>query len=145
MRVAFLNGPNLNLLGTREPDIYGTTTLAAIEERVRARAADLGVEIEFHQTNHEGELVEQIHAARGACDGVVLNAAALTHTSIAVRDALLATRLPFVEVHLSNIFSREAERRQSVFGDLAVGFIAGFGASGYLMALEGLVEKLGPG
>jgi 3-dehydroquinate dehydratase II len=106
VHIAVLNGPNLNLLGEREPEVYGRATLAEIEARTRAQAQALGVELAWRQTNHEGELVEAIQALRGRADGAVVNAAAFTHTSLAVRDALLAVRVPFVEVHLSNIFAR---------------------------------------
>ena len=131
MHIAVLNGPNLNLLGEREPERYGRTTLAEIESQVRARARALGVECSWTQTNHEGELVEAIQRLRGAADGALINAAAYTHTSLAVRDAVLAVRVPFVEVHLSNIFAREPERRHSVLADVAVGIVAGFGAESY--------------
>ena len=142
MHVAVLNGPNLNLLGEREPDLYGRTTLGEIEAATRARARDLGVELGWMQTNHEGALVEAIQALRGRADGALINAAALTHTSLAVRDAVLAARVPFVEVHLSNIFAREPERRRSVLADLAVGVVTGFGAESYRLGLEGLVGHL---
>ena len=139
-----LNGPNLNLLGVREPERYGTTTLAQIERRVRARANELGVSIAaWVQTNVEGELVNAIQALRGAADGALVNAAAYTHTSLAVRDALLAVELPFVEVHLTNIYAREEERRKSVLADLAIGVIAGFGPDSYLLGLQALVTALG--
>ena len=142
MRIAVLNGPNLNLLGQREPELYGRTTLAEIEGMVRDAARPLGVEIDWFQTNHEGALVDTVQALRGRADGALINAAALTHTSLALRDALLAVRVPFVEVHLSNIFAREPERRHSVIADLALGMITGFGARGYLLGLEGLVSRL---
>jgi 3-dehydroquinate dehydratase II len=142
VRVAVLNGPNLNLLGEREPEIYGAVTLAQIEASVRERARALGVECVFSQTNHEGELVEAIQKLKGSADGAIVNAAAFTHTSLAVRDALLAVRVPFVEVHLSNIFAREPERRRSVLADAAVGVVAGFGADSYRLGLEGLVAHL---
>lgn len=142
MRVAVLNGPNLNLLGEREPEIYGAVTLAQIEAAVSERARTLGVACVFSQTNHEGELVEAIQALRGSADGALVNAAAFTHTSLAVRDALLAVRIPFVEVHLSNIFAREPERRRSLLADAAVGVVAGFGADSYRLGLEGLVAHL---
>lgn len=142
MRVVVLNGPNLNLLGTREPSVYGTTSLAEVERAVRERAGARGVELEWRQTNHEGEFVEFVQALAGGADGALVNAAALTHTSLAVRDALLAVRVPFVEVHLSNIFAREPERRRSLIADLAVGVVAGFGATSYLLGLEALVEHL---
>lgn len=142
MHIAVLNGPNLNLLGEREPELYGRATLAEIEARMRERARGLGVELSWRQTNHEGELVEAIQALRGRADGAVINAAAFTHTSLAVRDALLAVRVPFVEVHLSNIFAREPERRRSLLADVAVGVVAGFGAESYRLGLEGLVGHL---
>lgn len=142
MLVAVLNGPNLNLLGRREPEIYGRTTLAEIEAQVRAEAASLGATIEWHQTNHEGVLVDLVQGLAGRADGFLLNAGALTHTSLSVRDAILAVGLPFVEVHLSNIFAREPERRHSRVADLAVGIVAGFGAAGYTYALRALVERL---
>ena len=143
MRVAVLNGPNLNLLGTREPHIYGRTGLTDIECMVRQRAGQQGVEVSWHQTNHEGQFVELIQALPDTADGALINAAALTHGSLAVRDALLAVDVPFVEVHLSNIFAREAERRHSVLADLALGVIAGFGAESYLLGLDALVGHLG--
>ncbi len=142
MHIAVLNGPNLNLLGEREPELYGRTTLAEIESRVRERARGLGVEISWTQTNHEGELVDAIQRLKGKADGAVVNAAALTHTSLSVRDALLAVRVPFVEVHLSNIFAREPERRRSLLADAAVGMVTGFGAESYRLGLEGLVGYL---
>jgi 3-dehydroquinate dehydratase II len=142
VRIAVLNGPNLNLLGTREPAIYGRATLAEIERGVRERAAVLGVELEWQQTNDEGRFVELIQQLAGRVQGALLNAAAFTHTSLAIRDALLAVRIPFVEVHLSNIFAREPERRHSLLADLAVGIVAGFGARGYRLALDALVEHL---
>lgn len=144
MHIAVLNGPNLNLLGEREPEVYGRATLAEIEAVVRDRARALGVECSWTQTNHEGELVEAIQALTGPprADGAVVNAAAFTHTSLAVRDALLAVRVPFVEVHLSNIFAREPERRRSLLADVAVGVVTGFGADSYRLGLEGLVGHL---
>jgi 3-dehydroquinate dehydratase-2 len=141
-RIAVLNGPNLNLVGEREPEIYGHTTLAEIERATRERARALGVECTWIQTNHEGELVEAIQGLKGHADGAVINAAAFTHTSLAVRDALLAVHVPFVEVHLSNIFAREPERRRSLLADLAVGVVTGFGADSYRLGLEGLVGHL---
>jgi len=137
-----LNGPNLNLLGEREPEIYGRTSLADIERMTKESARALGVECTWIQTNHEGELVEAIQGLKGRADGAVINAAAFTHTSLAVRDALLAVRVPFVEVHLSNIFGREPERRRSLLADLAVGVVTGFGADSYRLGLEGLVGRL---
>ena len=142
MRVVVLNGPNLNLLGEREPELYGRATLAEIEAATRERAKSLGVDCEWTQTNHEGELVDAIQGLRRGADGALVNAAAFTHTSLAVRDALLAVAVPFVEVHLSNIFAREPERRRSLLADIAVGVVAGFGADSYRLGLEGLVAHL---
>ncbi len=142
MHIAVVNGPNLNLLGEREPELYGRATLAEVELVTRERARELGVECSWTQSNHEGELVEAIQQLRGHADGAVINAAAFTHTSLAVRDALLAVRVPFVEVHLTNIFAREPERRRSVLADLAVGVVTGFGAESYRLGLEGLVGYL---
>jgi 3-dehydroquinate dehydratase-2 len=142
VRIAVLNGPNLNLLGARERDLYGRETLAEIEASTRAHAASLGVECSWTQTNHEGELVEAIQGLAGKTDGALINAAAFTHTSLAVRDAVLAVQVPFVEVHLSNIFAREPERRRSLLADLALGVVTGFGAESYRLGLEGLVRHL---
>jgi 3-dehydroquinate dehydratase II len=142
MLIAVLNGPNLNLLGQREPEVYGRTTLAEIEALVRSEGARLGTEIEWTQSNHEGALVDAVQALRCRADGALVNAAALTHSSLALRDAFLAVRVPFVELHLSNIFAREPERRHSVLADLAVGLVAGFGARSYPIALRALVERL---
>jgi 3-dehydroquinate dehydratase-2 len=142
VHIAVVNGPNLNLLGVREPDRYGTATLAEIEAAVRSRARALGVEIGWSQSNHEGELVDTLQALRGRADGALVNAAAFTHTSLAIRDAVLAAAVPFVEVHLTNIWGREEERRKSLLADLAVGVVAGFGAASYLLGLEGLVGWL---
>jgi 3-dehydroquinate dehydratase-2 len=142
MRIAVLNGPNLNLLGQREPEIYGHSSLAEIETMVRAAAAPMGVEIDWFQTNHEGEMVDAVQRLRGRADGALINAAALTHSSLALRDALLAVKVPFVELHLSNIFAREPERRHSVIADLAIGMVTGFGAQSYVLALEALMGRL---
>jgi 3-dehydroquinate dehydratase II len=142
MRIAVLNGPNLNLLGQREPEIYGRVSLAEIEQMVRQAAAPLGVEIDWFQSNHEGEMVEAVQRLQGRVDGALINAAALTHSSLALRDALLAVELPFVELHLSNIFAREPERRHSVIADLALGMVTGFGAQSYLLALQALLGRL---
>jgi 3-dehydroquinate dehydratase II len=142
VHIAVLNGPNLNLLGEREPEIYGRATLGEIETATRARARELGAGLTWTQTNHEGELVGAIQHLVGQADGAVINAAAFTHTSLAVRDALLAVRVPFVEVHLSNIFARERERQRSLLADLAVGVVTGFGAESYRLGLEGLVGYL---
>ena len=145
MLIAVLNGPNLNLLGQREPEVYGRTTLVEIEQMVRDAARSHGADIEWFQTNHEGELVDAVQGLRGRVDGALVNAAALTHSSLALRDAMLAVRVPFVELHLSNIFAREPERRHSVIADLAIGLITGFGAQSYLLALQALVGRLRAG
>jgi len=142
VRVSVINGPNLNLLGSREPDVYGTARLADIEQLVRTRAEKLGASISWAQTNHEGEFVDLVQGLTGSSDGALVNAAALTHTSLALRDALLATEVPFVEVHLSNIFAREEARRKSLIADLAVGIIAGFGSRSYLLGLDALIAHL---
>lgn len=142
MRIVVLNGPNLNLLGQREPEVYGHTSLAEIEAMVREAAGPLGAQIEWFQTNHEGALVEAVQGLRGRADGALINAAAFTHSSLALRDALLAVQIPFVELHLSNIFAREPERRHSVIADLAVGMVTGFGPQSYLLALQALVGRL---
>lgn len=142
IQVVVLNGPNLNLLGTREPALYGSATLAEIEAQLRERAAALGATVRFAQSNHEGELVDLVQGMRGNADGAIINLGAYTHTSLALRDAFLASPIPFVEVHLSNLFKREAERHHSVTADLAVGMVTGFGARGYLLALDALVAHL---
>jgi 3-dehydroquinate dehydratase-2 len=145
MLIAVLNGPNLNLLGQREPEVYGRTTLVEIEQMVRDAARSHGADIEWFQTNHEGALVDAVQGLRGRVDGALVNAAALTHSSLALRDAMLAVRVPFVELHLSNIFAREPERRHSVIADLAIGLVTGFGAQSYLLALQALVGRLRAG
>ena len=145
MRIAVLNGPNLNLLGVREPELYGSESLEDIEASVRAKAESRGVEILWYQTNHEGEFVDLVQGLRGQVGGAMVNAAGFTHTSIAIRDALLAVQVPFVEVHLSNIFAREPERRTSVLADIAVGIVAGFGSQSYLLAFDALVEHVTSG
>ncbi len=141
-RVLLLNGPNLNLLGLREPGLYGSQTLEGIEDGLRRQAAGLGVALECFQSNHEGALVDRIQAARGLVDGILINAGALTHTSIALRDALLGVAIPFVELHLSNIHGREAFRHHSFLADKALGVICGFGPTSYTLALQGLVAHL---
>ena len=140
--VYVLNGPNLNMLGLREPSIYGRDTLADVEARVRRHAEKLGLGIEFRQTNHEGELVTWIQEARDNACGILLNAGALTHTSVAVLDALNAAELPAIEVHLSNVFRREAFRHHSYVSLAAVGVICGFGPASYTLALDGLASLL---
>ena len=142
MRIAVLNGPNLNLLGTREPELYGHETLEDLERRLRDVGKELRVELEFSQHNSEGELIERVHAMRGRVQGALVNAGAYTHTSLALRDALAGIALPFVEVHITNIYSREPERRRSMLADAAVGVVCGLGVLGYELALRGLVAHL---
>ena len=142
MHLLLLNGPNLNLLGQREPGLYGADTLEAIAQRLSAEAGDLGVALTCFQSNHEGALVDRIHQARGQVDGILINAGAFTHTSIALRDALLGVAIPYVELHLSNVHAREAFRHHSYLADKALGVISGFGPASYSLALQGLVAKL---
>jgi len=150
MRLLLLNGPNLNLLGLREPGLYGATTLAAIESDLQERATALGVALACFQSNHEGALVDRIHAARGTAagegvEGILINAGAFTHTSVAIRDALLGVAIPFVELHLSNVYARESFRHHSYLADRAIGVVSGFGSASYRLALEGLVGHLRAG
>jgi len=140
MKILCLNGPNLNMLGQREPAVYGRTTLAEIEARVRKRAAQLGATTEFRQSNLEGELVSWIQDARDRFDVIVLNAAAYTHTSVALRDAITAVGIPTIEVHLSNVHAREKFRHKSLLAPVCVGQIAGFGAYSYVLAIEAAVN-----
>ncbi len=140
--ILVLNGPNLNLLGTRQPEVYGSTTLPQIETACRDKARELGIEIAFAQSNHEGVLIDTIHAARGVHDGIVLNAGAYTHTSIAIMDAIASVELPVVELHLSNVHSREPFRHTSYISKVALGLICGFGADGYPMAIEALARHI---
>jgi 3-dehydroquinate dehydratase-2 len=140
--VFILNGPNLNLLGVREPSVYGHDTLADIEERCLARASALGLQIDFRQTNHEGQLVDWIQEARESADGIILNAGALTHTSVAILDALSAAGLPVIEVHLSNIFRREDFRHHSYVSLAANGVICGLGPQGYELALDAVATLI---
>jgi 3-dehydroquinate dehydratase-2 len=140
MKVLFLNGPNLNLLGQREPEVYGRATLADIEAKVRTRAAELKIVVEFLQSNLEGELVGWIQEAKGKFDVIVLNAAAYTHTSIALRDAIAAIGVPTIEIHLSNIHAREKFRQKSLIAPVCTGQISGFGEKSYLLALEASVD-----
>jgi 3-dehydroquinate dehydratase-2 len=136
MRILFLNGPNLNLLGQREPEVYGRTTLADIEAKVHERAKKLGVTVEFRQSNQEGDLVAWIQQAKGAFDAIVLNAAAYTHTSVALRDAISAVGVPTIEIHLSNVHAREEFRHKSLIAPVCRGQIIGFGANSYVLAVE---------
>lgn len=143
MKILVLNGPNLNLLGTREPERYGATTLEDVTTRLDEVADELGVVLWHVQSNHEGELIDQVHeAGRQGFHGAVVNAGAYTHTSIALRDAFLGTALPFVEVHVSNVYAREPFRHKSLLADVAVGAVVGLGAQGYELGLRGLVSKL---
>ncbi len=138
-----LNGPNLNLLGTRQPEVYGSTTLTDIEDACRATASRLDIDVSFLQSNHEGVLIDAIHDARGVHDGIILNAGAYTHTSIALMDAIKSVCIPVVELHLSNIHQREEFRHLSYISKVAVGQICGFGAAGYPLAIEALTGYLG--
>jgi 3-dehydroquinate dehydratase II len=141
--ILILNGSNLNMLGVRQPEIYGRTTLADIEAQCRERAATLGMEIEFRQSNHEGELVTWIQQARDTADGIIINAGAYTHTSVAILDALKVAELPVIEVHISNIHARESFRHHSYISPAATGIIVGLGPMGYLLGLEALANLLG--
>ena len=142
MRIAVINGPNLNLLGTREPALYGTATLEDLEENLRTIGKEIDAELTFTQLNGEGELVEYVHGLRGKVDGALVNAGAYSHTSLAIRDALAGVSVPFVEVHMTNIYAREPERRKSALADAAVAVVCGFGADSYEFALRGLVRHL---
>lgn len=141
-RVLLLNGPNLNLLGTREPEVYGQTTLNDIEAELGREAQKLGLSLDCFQSNHEGELVDRVHAARDQADFILINPGAFTHTSVALRDALLGVGIPFIEVHLSNTHQREEFRQHSYFSDVAKGVIIGLGAQGYSLALQAAAQHL---
>jgi 3-dehydroquinate dehydratase-2 len=142
VKIAVINGPNLNLLGAREPSLYGTTTLAEIEDKLRSIGKEIGAELTFTQLNGEGEIVEHVHGLRGKVDGALVNAGAYSHTSLAIRDALAGVSLPFVEVHMTNIYAREPERRKSALADAAMAVVCGFGPDSYELALRGLVRQL---
>ena len=142
LRILVIHGPNLNLLGTREPEIYGSTTLAEIDRTLEAAGTEAGAELRFFQSNHEGEIVERIQSAAAEVQGILLNPAGLTHTSVVLRDALLASGLPVVEVHLSNVAAREEFRRTSLVSDVAVGVVSGFGPASYGLGLQGLLGHL---
>ena len=141
MNVLVINGVNLNLLGTREPDIYGAETLSDVEAKLGALAADLGMHLNCFQSNHEGALVDKIQASRGTVDWIIINAGAYTHTSVAIRDALAGVGIPFVEVHISNVYAREDFRHHSYLSDKAAGVVAGLGTFGYEAALQFAVRQ----
>ncbi|MFT9848063.1 type II 3-dehydroquinate dehydratase [Aneurinibacillus sp. REN35] len=140
--ILVINGPNLNMLGRREPGIYGSETLADVEARIVRRAEADGVKVEFFQSNHEGALIDRIHQAFGLCDGIVINPGAFTHYSYAIRDALASVSIPFVEIHISNIHAREAFRKESVLAPIALGQISGLGTYGYELAFDALVHHI---
>lgn len=140
--ILVINGPNLNLLGTREPGVYGSNTLAGINQALQVEAAKLYVKLDFIQSNSEGKLIDEIHAARKSFQGIIINAGAYTHTSVAIRDALAAVAIPTVEVHLSNIYCREEFRHHSYIAPIAIGQISGFGADSYILGLQALARHL---
>ena len=142
MNLLFINGPNLNLVGKREPTIYGSQTLEDIQEELWSLARELDVKLQFFQSNSEGEMIDCIHNSAGSVDGILINAGAYTHTSIALRDALLGVAIPYVEVHLSNIYAREEFRHKSFLSDKALGLVCGFGVNSYQLALKGIVSYL---
>ena len=142
MNILLINGPNLNLLGTREPEIYGNKTLNDIEKDLSRIANDKIINLECFQSNHEGEIVDKIQESIKNVQGILINAGAFTHTSISIRDALISSKIPFVELHISNIFSREEFRKESFLTDKAIGIISGFGVTGYYLALEGIIDFL---
>ena len=142
MNILLINGPNLNLLGIREPEIYGQRTLSEIEQDLMQAAKNKGIKLECFQSNHEGEIVDKIQDSVKSIQGILINAGAFTHTSISIRDALIGSKIPFVELHISNIFSREDFRKESFLTDKAIGIISGFGISSYTLALEGIIGYL---
>ena len=142
MNILLINGPNLNLLGTREPEIYGHKTLSDIEQELTKAAESKKILLECFQSNHEGEIVDKIHDSINSIQGILINAGAFTHTSVSIRDALIGSKIPFVELHISNIFSREEFRKESFLTDKAVGIISGFGMSSYSLALDGIIGFL---
>ena len=142
MNILLINGPNLNLLGSREPEIYGNKKLSDIEQDLNTAAKSKGISLECFQSNHEGEIVDKIHDSVNRMQGILINAGAFTHTSISIRDALIASKIPFVELHISNIFSREDFRKESFLTDKAIGIISGFGISSYSLALDGIIKYL---
>jgi 3-dehydroquinate dehydratase-2 len=142
VRIAVLNGPNLNLLGTREPELYGRVTLAEVESRLAEVGRELGVQVECAQRNGEGELVEVVHSLRGRADAAIVNAGAYSHSSLALRDALTGVAMPFVEVHVTNVHAREPERQRSMLASAAIGSVIGLGTFGYELALRGLVASM---
>ena len=144
-KILILNGPNLNLLGTRQPEVYGARTLSDIEVNCESFAKSLGISVTFEQTNHEGRLIDFIHSARDSYDGIILNAGALTHTSIAIMDAVKSVEVPTIELHLSNIHTREEFRHQSFLAKAAIGVICGFGANGYTLAISAMIQHLDGG
>lgn len=142
MRIAVINGPNLNLLGVREPDLYGSTTLAQVENHLSLIGRELGVDVECVQRNGEGDLIDIVHGLRGRVAGAIVNAGAYSHTSLALRDALVGAAIPFVEVHVTNVYAREPERHYSMLASAAIGVVVGLGVHGYELALSGLVATL---
>ena len=142
LRIVVIHGPNLNLLGTREPDVYGSTSLEEINAELAAEAKARNAEVEFFQSNHEGALIDRIHEARTWADGILINPGGLTHSSVVLRDALVAANMPVVEIHLSNVYAREEFRRHSYVSAIAVGVMSGFGPSSYRFGLQALLEHL---
>ena len=142
MNILILNGPNLNMLGLRQPEVYGRTTLSEIEALCHDTGAELGVDIGFAQSNHEGALIDQIHAARGTQDGLIVNAGAYTHTSVAIMDAVASSEVPTIELHLSNVHARESFRHTSYLAKVSIGLICGFGPNGYPLAIKAMVDHL---